>query len=280
MILRPFGPKNAKVPTIGQGTWQMADTGKAREKAKLAIRRGIELGMVHIDTAEMYTGAEELLGEAIEGLPREQLFIISKVLPSNASFEGTIKSCESSLRRLRTDYLDCYLLHWRGSLPLKETMRALEELVKTGKIRSLGVSNFDVDDLKEAQGHLEKERITCDQVLYNLGERGMERHLIPFCKKENISLVGYTPFGKIPPPSSGQGKTLQDIAAKHKATVRQIILAFLTKDESLFAIPKASVTSHTEENAAACKIALDQDDMLAIDKSFPAPVEDVPLSVL
>lgn len=280
MIVRPFGPKHAKVPAIGQGTWQIADSGKAREKSKLALRRGIELGMVHIDTAEMYTGAEELLGDAIAGLPREQLFIVSKVLPSNASFEGTIKSCESSLKRLRTDYLDCYLLHWRGSLALRETMRALEELVKSGKIRSLGVSNFDVEDLKEAQSYLEKEPIVCDQVLYNLGERGIERRLVSYCKSEKISVVGYTSFAKIPPPSSGQGKTLQDIAAKHKATVRQVILAFLTKDESLFAIPKSSVSSHTEENAGACNIKLDQDDVDAIDRAFPAPVEDVPLSVL
>ncbi|PWU00207.1 MAG: oxidoreductase [Candidatus Melainabacteria bacterium] len=280
MISRPFGPDQVKVAAIGQGTWQIAESGKAREKAKQAIRRGIDLGMVHIDTAEMYTGAEELLAEAIKDLPRQQLFIVSKVLPSNASFAGTIQACEHSLKRLGTDYLDCFLLHWRGSLPLEDTMRALEELVKTGKIRSLGVSNFDVKDLEEAMRYLKKERIVCNQVLYNLGERGIERRLIPFCKKEKISIVGYSPFGKIPPPSSGQGQALQQIAAKHKATIRQIILAFTIRDQALFGIPKSSVASHTEENAAAHKVKLDQDDIAAIDKAFPAPTDDVPLAVL
>jgi diketogulonate reductase-like aldo/keto reductase len=280
MNLRPFGPKHWQVPVIGQGTWQIADTGKAREKAKLALRRGMELGMVHIDTAEMYTGAEELLAEAIEGVPRDQLFIVSKVLPSHATFEGTIKACENSLQRLRTDYLDCYLLHWPGSLPLPDTMRALEELVKSGKIRSLGLSNFDVDHLEEAQRYLEKERIVCDQVLYNLGERGIERRLMPYCKKHNISIVGYTPFGKIPPPSNVQGKTLHKIALKYHASIRQIILAFLIRDENLFAIPKASVLSHIEENAAVCKIKLDEDDIQALDQVFPASADDLPLAVL
>lgn len=280
MICRPFGPKQVKVPVIGQGTWGIAESGKAREKAKQAIRRGIELGMVHIDTAEMYTGAEELLAEVIKDLPREQLFIVSKVLPSNASFNGTIKACEASLKRLGTDYLDCFLLHWRGSLPLEDTMAALEELVKAGKIRSLGVSNFDVKDLEEAIGYLKKEKIVCNQVLYNLGERGIERRLIPFCKKEKISVVGYTPFGKIPPPSSGQGKALQQIASRHGATLRQVILAFTIRDENLFSIPKSAVTSHTEENALAHNLKLDQDDIAAIDRAFPAPTEDVPLAVL
>lgn len=280
MLTRPFGPTKLTLPVIGQGSWQIAETGKKREDAKRALRRGIDLGMVHIDTAEMYGGAEDLIGEAIEGLPRKDLFIVSKVLPSNASYKGTIKACESSLKRLRTDYLDCYLLHWRGSLPLEETMRAFEELVANGKVRTIGVSNFEIKDMEEAGRYLQKERLACNQVLYNLGERGIERRLIAHCSSNNISVVGYTPFGKIPPPSSPQGKILQKVAEKHGSTVRQLLLAFLTRDKNLFAIPKASVIRHIEENAAACNIKLDDDDLRALDGAFPAPTEDAPLSVL
>lgn len=280
MLTRPFGPTKLTLPVIGQGSWQIAETGKKREDAKRALRHGIELGMVHIDTAEMYGGAEDLIGEAIEGLPRKDLFIVSKVLPSNASYNGTIKACESSLKRLRTDYLDCYLLHWRGSLPLEETMRAFEELVANGKVRTIGVSNFEIRDMEEAGRYLQKERIACNQVLYNLGERGIERRLIAFCSSNNISVVGYTPFGKIPPPSSPQGKILQKVAEKHNSTIRQLLLAFLTRDKNLFAIPKASAIRHVEENAAACDIKLDDDDIRALDDAFPAPTEDAPLSVL
>lgn len=280
MLTRPFGPTKLTLPVIGQGSWQIAETGKKREDAKRALRRGIELGMVHIDTAEMYGGAEDLIGEAIEGLPRKDLFIVTKVLPSNASYNGTIKACESSLKRLRTDYLDCYLLHWRGSLPLEETMRAFEELVANGKVRTIGVSNFEIRDMEEAGRYLQKERIACNQVLYNLGERGIERRLITFCSSNNISVVGYTPFGKIPPPSSPQGKILQKVAEKHGSTVRQLLLAFLTRDKNLFAIPKASAIRHVEENAAACNIKLDDNDVRALDGAFPAPTEDAPLSVL
>ena len=280
MFTRPFGPSKLTLPVIGQGSWQIAEAGRRREEAKRALRRGIDLGMVHIDTAEMYGGAEDLIGEAIEGLPRKDLFIISKVLPSNASYKGTIKACDASLRRLRTDYLDCFLLHWRGSLPLEDTMRAFEELVATGKIRTIGVSNFEIKDIEEAERYLSKERIACNQVLYNLGERGIERRLIPYCNSHDISVVGYTPFGKIPPPSSPQGKILQKVAEKHGCTIRQLLLAFLTRDKNLFAIPKASVVRHVEENAAACEIKLDEADIHALDGAFPAPTEDVPLSML
>jgi diketogulonate reductase-like aldo/keto reductase len=177
MIARPFGSGFPEVPIIGQGTWNVALRGSARDEAIRSLHAGIELGMVHIDTAEMYGdgGAETLVGEAIAGLPRERLFLVSKVLPSNASFNGTIKACHASLKRMRVDYLDCYLLHWRGSVPLSETMRALEKLVADGAIRSLGVSNFEVDDLREAQAVLKRERIACNQVLYHLGERTIER---------------------------------------------------------------------------------------------------------
>jgi len=179
VIARRFGPLDRAVPIVGQGTWNVPLRGARADEAKRALRRGIELGMVHVDTAEMYGdgGAERLVGEAIRGLPREQLFLVSKVLPSNASYEGTLRACEASLRRLGSEYLDCYLLHWRGGVPLGETMRALETLVRQGKIRALGVSNFEVDDLEEARAALEREPIACNQVLYHLGERTVERAL-------------------------------------------------------------------------------------------------------
>ncbi len=189
MIVRPFGSTGRNVPIIGQGTWNAPTRGARADEAKRALRRGVELGMVHVDTAEMYGdgAAERLLGEAIAGLPREQLFLVSKVLPSNATYDGTIRACEASLKRMRVDYLDCYLLHWRGSVPLAETMRALERLVRDGKTRALGVSNFEVSDLEEARGALETERIACNQVLYHLRERTVETHEMPYCREHDIA---------------------------------------------------------------------------------------------
>jgi diketogulonate reductase-like aldo/keto reductase len=280
MKTRTFGSTHKAVPIIGQGTWNFPQLGPGVEAAKLALRQGIELGMIHIDTAEMYGSgrSEEIIGEAIQGLPREKLFIVSKVLPSNATYKGTIKACESSLKRLKTDYMDCFLLHWRGSNPLEETMRAMEQLVSDGKIRSLGVSNFNVDDLEEARGYLHKEKIACNQVLYNLGERGIERRLIPYCEKHEIAVVGYTPFGHMPAASSAGGKVLTELAKKHNSTERQIVLSFLVRMEILFAIPKASNPDHVRENAGAAKFKLQTSDIDAIDAISPAPSKDVPLA--
>lgn len=279
-----FGSLGVKLPVIGQGTWEMPTGGAALEEAKAAIRVGIELGMVHIDTAEMYGSgkSEELIADAVDGLPRDELFIVSKVLPSNASYAGTIKACEKSLKRLRTDYLDCYLLHWRGSVPLSETMRALEHLVDEGKIRSLGVSNFDVDDIEEALPLLEKHAIVCNQVLYNLHTRGIERELIPLCAKHDIAIVAYTPFAQrsLPGTRSAGGQTLAKIAEKHKATERQVVLAFLVRHELGFTIPKAARAGHVRENAGAGQLTLDADDVAAIDEAFPPPSRKVPLATL
>ena len=228
--------------------------------------------MVHIDTAEMYGdgGAETLVGDAIAGLPREQLFLVSKVLPSNASFNGTIKACHASMKRMRVDYLDCYLLHWRGSVPLSETMRALEQLVADGAIRSLGVSNFDVADLREAQGALKREKIACNQVLYHLGERTIEEHEIPFSQKAGIATVAYTPFGRGDWNGSPGAKELERIAKAHGVTAHAVILAFLTREELTFAIPKASKPAHVGDNAAAGNFRLTPDEIAAIDRAFPA----------
>jgi diketogulonate reductase-like aldo/keto reductase len=271
VIARPFGPLDRQVPIVGQGTWNVPLRGEHADEAKRALRRGVELGMVHIDTAEMYGdgGAERLVGEAIRGLPREQLFIVSKVLPSHAGYEDAQRACEASLERLGTSYLDCYLLHWRGSVPLGETMRALEKLVADGKIRALGVSNFDVADLEEAQAALEREPIACNQVLYNLGERTVEQHELPFCREHRIAVVAYTPFGRGDWSDGSGARTLDEIARKHDATPHQVILAFLTRDPIAFAIPKAATVEHTEENAGAGDLRLDGDDIDAIDSAFP-----------
>jgi len=268
------------VPIIGQGTWNLPTRGQAIETAKLALKQGIELGAVHLDTAEMYGSgkSEEIIGAVIKGLPREKFFIVSKALPSNASFKGTIKSCDQSLKRIKTDYLDCFLLHWRGTHPLEDTMRALEQLVSDGKIRSLGVSNFDVDDLKEGSSYLAKEKIVCNQVLYNLGERGIERNLIPYCQKNQIALVGYTPFGNMPAHGKA-AELLMQIAAKHGVTVRQVVLAFLVRLDGSFAIPKAANIDHVVENIKAGDLKLDTKDIEAISEAFPAPKQDVPLAI-
>lgn len=271
MMQRPFGPLERSVPVIGQGTWNVPVRGAKADEAKRALRRGIALGMTHIDTAEMYGdgASERLIGEAIADLPREELFLVTKVLPSHATFAGTIRACEASLSRLQTDYLDAYLLHWRGSVPLRETMRAMEQLVRDGKIRALGVSNFDVSDLEEAAAALEREPIACNQVLYHLDERTVEAHEIPYAREHQIAIVAYTPFGRGAWSAGAGARVLDSIAAKHGATPRQVILAFLTRDPIVFAIPKASDVAHVEENAGAGELRLDEQDIAAIDAAFP-----------
>jgi diketogulonate reductase-like aldo/keto reductase len=271
VIERPFGPLDRSVPVVGQGTWNVPVRGARAEEAKRTLQRGVELGMVHIDTAEMYGdgAAEELVGEAIRGLPREQLFLVSKVLPTNATYAGTIRACEASLRRLRTDYLDCYLLHWRGSVPLAETMRALERLVDDGKIRSLGVSNFEIEDLEEARSLLERHPIVCNQVLYHLGERTIEEEEVPYCRSRGIAIVGYTPFGRGDWMDRAGLEVLERIARERQTTVRAVILAFLTRDDDLVTIPKASTVVHVEENARGGELRLDAAEITAIDAAFP-----------
>jgi diketogulonate reductase-like aldo/keto reductase len=282
VIERPFGPLERGVPAIGQGTWNIPVRRAAAETAKRTLRRGVELGMVHIDTAEMYGdgAAEELVAEAIRGLPRERLFLVSKVLPSNATYAGTIRACEASLRRLGTDYLDCYLLHWRGNVPLAETMRALERLVDDGKIRSLGVSNFEIEDLEEARSVLRRHPIACNQVLYHLGERTIEDHELAYCRSRGIAVVGYTPFGRGDWSDRPGVRVLERIARAYETTVRAVILAFLTRDPDLFAIPKASTPEHVEENASAGEFRLDDAEIAAIDHAFPVRTRRGGLPVL
>ncbi len=272
MRKRSFGTEKIAVPIIGQGTWHMGESRRGRAAEVAALRRGLELGMTHIDTAEMYGGggAEEIVASAIRDWPRQSLFIVSKVLPQNASYKGTLRAAAASLRRLGTDYLDLYLLHWRGREPLAETMRALEDLVADGKIRSLGVSNCDVEDIKEAMAALRRVPLACNQVLYNLGDRGIEPSLLPLCRRHEIALVGYTPLGGMP-RSGAKALVLTEIAAKHGASPAQVALAFLTREAGTFTIPKAADLDHVRDNAAAGDLELSATDIAAIDGAFPAP---------
>jgi diketogulonate reductase-like aldo/keto reductase len=268
MKFRTFGRTGSDVSVIGQGTWYI-DHGD-RKSAVAALRRGLALGMTHIDTAEMYGDAELVIAEATAGR-RDEVFLVSKVLPSNASRHGTITACERSLARLKTDRLDCYLLHWRGSYPLSETVAAFEQLVAAGKIRSWGVSNFDADDLDEILQVAGEGKIACNQVLYHLQERAIEHAVIPWCVKHGVSVVAYSPFGHndFPSARSKGGEVLQTIAKKHGASPRQVALSFLTRQQQLFAIPKASSAEHAADNAAAGDLKLDDDDIASLEKAFP-----------
>jgi diketogulonate reductase-like aldo/keto reductase len=224
--------------------------------------------MTHVDTAEMYGDAELLIADAISGR-RDDIFLVSKVLPQNASTEGVIEACERSLSRLRTDHLDCYLLHWRGRIPLSETFAGFEELVRSGKILAWGVSNFDVPDLDEALHIAGPGRIACNQVLYNLEERAIEHEVIPWCKRHDTAVVAYSPFGhgRFPDAHSPGGRVLAEIAVAHDATPRQVALAFLTV--ATFAIPKASTPEHASENAGAGDLKLSERELAQIDAAFP-----------
>jgi diketogulonate reductase-like aldo/keto reductase len=237
-----------------------------------ALRKGLDLGMTHVDTAEMYGSGkvEELAGEALAGR-RQEAFLVSKVLPQNASYEGTLRACEKSLRRLRTDHLDSYLLHWPGSHPLEDTIRAFEKLESDGKIRSWGVSNFDVSDLDEALEIAGPGRIACNQVLYHLEERAIEHAVLPWCQTHGVALVAYSPFGSgsFPSASSPRGKALAAIAKRRGIAVHQAALAFLLRDNAVLAIPKAARTAHAVENGGALSIALTAEDIREIDAAFP-----------
>jgi diketogulonate reductase-like aldo/keto reductase len=267
----PFGATKRSVAATGQGTWYIERS--QRSAAIDALRRGLDLGMTHVDTAELYGSgaAEEIVAEAIAGR-RDEVFLVSKVMPNNASRAGAIAACDRSLKRLKTDRLDCYLLHWRGHHPLADTIAAFEELVRDGKVRSWGVSNFDADDLDEAWKIAGDGRIACNQVLYHLEERGIEYAVVPWCEKHGVAVVGYSPFGHggFPDAGSAGGRVLQEIAKAHDATARQVALAFLTRRPSLFAIPKAADAGHVAENAGAGALWLTAAEIARIDAAFPA----------
>ena len=269
---RPFGEKGADVPVIGLGTWQMEVDDRA--SAVKALQRGIDLGLTHVDTAELYGMGrveEEIVAPAIKGR-RDEIFLVSKVMPENASRKGTIAACETSLKKLRTDRLDCYLLHWAGPHPLDETIAAFERLVSDGKIRSWGLSNFDVPELEEALAIAGPKKIACNQVRYDVQERHIEHAVLPWCQANGVAMVGYSPFGSrggFPGPRSAGGKVLAEIAAERGVSPRAIALAFLVREAGTFTIPKTSTPAHVEENAKALDLVLTKKEIAAIDAAFP-----------
>ena len=266
MQIRQFGPTGHDVSIIGSGTWEI-DSDR-RELAVAALRRGLDEGMTHIDTAEMYGDSELLIAEAISGR-RDEVFLVSKVLPRNASRDGAIEACERSLSRLGTDRLDCYLLHWRGRIPLSETFAGFEQLVRSGKILAWGVSNFDVADLDEALHIAGPGKIACNQVLYHLEERAIEHEVIPWCQRHGAAVVAYSPFGhgRFPEERSPGGRVLAELAEAHDATPRQVALAFLAREA--FVIPKASTPEHAAENAGAGDLRLSGSELARLDAAFP-----------
>ena len=278
--LRKFGSIDRRVPVVGQGTWYLEKGNHA--VAIAALRQGLDLGLTHIDTAEMYGSgaAETMVGEAIAGR-RDEVLLVSKVLPQHASRKKTSEACEASLRRLKTDRLDCYLLHWRGRHPLEETFAAFEELQQSGKILSWGVSNFDIDDLEEAAAIAPEGHLVCNQVLYHLRERAIEAAVLPWCARRGIAVVAYSPFGqnRFPGSSTVGGRVLEELAAAHHATPRQVALSFLLRWPEVFVIPKASNAAHVQEKAGG-GFRLTPDEIRRIEDTFPLAPGPHPLPML
>jgi len=269
--MRIFGNTRRPVAPVGQGSWRLDEA--AADSALAALRRGLDLGLTHIDSAEMYGSgaAESLIAKALVGR-RDQVFLVSKVLPGNASKRGTLEACERSLAHLRTDRLDCYLLHWRGAYRLEETIAAFDILVRDGKILSWGVSNFDVADLEELAAITGAGHPACNQVLYHLEERAIEHAVLPWCQKHGAAVVAYTPFGQSAAAFDARtkhGRVLHEIAAGHQATPRQVALRFLLRYPEIFVIPKASSLAHVADNAGAAALDLSESELARIDAAFP-----------
>lgn len=271
-------PSGEAVPAFGLGTWHMGEDPRRAADEAAAVRLGIELGMTLIDTAEMYGsgGAEEVVAQASAGL-RDRLFIVSKVLPYNASQKGVIEACERSLKRLKTDRIDLYLLHWRGSVPLAETLAGFILLQRDGKIRHHGVSNFNADDMREWVALAGGDTVASNQILYNLARRGPEWELIPWCRERRVSIMAYSPL------EQGRvlgNRALQQVAAHHNATAAQVALAWLLRQDGMIVIPKATNQEHLRENRAALDIRLTGDDLAVLDRAFPAPTGRTSLGML
>ncbi|MES0089633.1 aldo/keto reductase [Mesorhizobium sp. M0030] len=262
-------PSGEAVQVLGQGTWKMGEDSRRRAGEVNALKLGLDLGMTLIDTAEMYAsgGAEEVVAEAIAGR-RDELFLVSKVLPSNASRTGVARACENSLKRLRTDRIDLYLLHWPGSVPLGETVDAFEALKKAGKIRHWGVSNFDTDEMEELTGLSSGDHVQTNQVLYNLSRRGPEFDLAPWSRQRGIPLMAYSPVEQ---GALARNPRLETVAARHNATPAQIALAWVMAQPGVIAIPKASSQEHVRQNFAALDIELTAEDLAELDRAFPPP---------
>lgn len=276
-------PDGTSIPRLGQGTWHMAEQPRKRGDEIASLRLGIEYGMTLIDTAEMYADgkSESLVGEAISGIKRDRLFLVSKVYPHNAGTSRIFKSCENSLRRLGTEVLDLYLLHWRGQVPLEETVWCMQALIQQGKILRWGVSNFDLGDMKELWGVPGGDSCQTNQVLYHLGSRGIEYDLLPWMRERRMPVMAYCPLAQA-------GRLKRDLltnpavlkaAERHGATPAQILLAFTLRSDAMFSVPKAGVPAHVAENAQAAAICLDADDLSALDAAFPGPTRKVPLDM-
>lgn len=262
-------PAGEAVPILGQGTWKMGEDARRRADEVNALKLGLDLGVTLIDTAEMYAsgGAEEVVAEAIAGR-RAETFLVSKVLPSNASRAGVQRACENSLKRLRTDRIDLYLLHWPGSVPLTETVAAFEALKKAGKIRHWGVSNFDTDEMRELASLPSGANVQTNQVLYNLVRRGIEFDLAPWSRQRGIPLMAYSPVEQ---GALARNARLDAVAARHDATPAQIALAWVMHQDGVIAIPKASSQEHVRQNVAALDIRLSGEDLADLDRAFPPP---------
>jgi diketogulonate reductase-like aldo/keto reductase len=270
-------PDHTDVPALGQGTWRMGEDARKRQQEIAALRAGVDLGMTLIDTAEMYgDGATEtLLGEALAGL-RDRVFLVSKVYPQNAGRGRLERSCEASLKRLKTDHLDLYLLHWRGAVPLAETVEGMEALIVAGKIRRWGVSNLDRSDMEELSG-AGGEHCATNQILYNVTERGAEFELMPQLAQRHMPVMAYSPVGQGRLPDS---PALAAIAKRHDATPYQVALAWVLRDPNVIAIPKAADEAHVRDNARAADIRLSAEDLAVIDAEFPAPTRRTRLAML
>lgn len=271
-------PSGEPIPVFGLGTWMMGEVDKKRADEVAALKLGLDLGATLIDTAEMYGDgeAEDIVGEAIAGR-RDGLFLVSKVLPENASRKDTVAACEGSLKRLRTDRIDLYLLHWRGSTPLQHTLEAFIQLQREGKIRHWGVSNFDTDDMQELLALPGGDTCATNQVLYNLKRRRIEYDLVPFCHDRNIPIMAYSPIE--------QGRllgvaALKEVASRHEATTAQVALAWLLGKPATIVIPKATNAVHLRENFAALDLKLTDDDVAVLDRAFPPPEEKYALEML
>lgn len=266
------------IPVLGMGTWQMGEHTRSRQSEINVLRHGLDLGLSLIDTAEMYAegGAEEVIAQAIAGR-RSEVFLVSKVYPHNASKQGVIAACERSLKRLQTDYLDVYLLHWRGSFPLSETLDGFQWLQQAGKIRSYGVSNFDVSDMQAALSLKGGDRVVTNQVLYNLKRRGIELNLLPWCQQRNIPIMAYSPIeqGRLL-----NHRTLTTIARDRGVTTAQVAIAWLLHQENVIVIPKSSRIEHIEQNRAALDLQLSTEELTTLDASFPPPQKSIPLEML
>ena len=271
-------PSGDDVPVFGQGTWFMGERSSDIPREIYTLQQGIERGLSLIDTAEMYAdgGAEEVVGAAIKGR-RDDVFLVSKVLPGNASLKGTVAACEASLKRLDTHYIDLYLLHGRGNIPLEETVEAMENLVEQGKIGQWGVSNFDVSDLEELLTIVDNEQLTTNQVLYNLSRRGIEYDMLPWSRSNSLPIMAYSPIE--------QGRLLEhpaltEVAKRHHATPAQIALAWVMRDHNVITIPKASTIEHMQENIGSLAITLQHEDYLTLDAACPPPQRKTPLEML